>query len=264
MVTLIVGLVLPVSGQTPAAQTSTIGTNKLVHPTLLPYTAIYKITRAKTLADGSIIASSSTQISALDTQGRRMTSKEIISLVENDVYTTQVGVFDPVALRSIEWNVPGQKATATAFCIYGKVYSPCPPKAAFAGTTPHATTPYVNATSNVEDLGVKTIQGVEARGRRAIITTPAGMIGNKEPMVGSSETWKAIAPELDGLLVRVLSDDPQQGKFTRVKFTMELVSFKQGEPDSTLFYPPVGYEIINIDATEPAFPKAPNIDVPAR
>jgi hypothetical protein len=114
----------------------------------------------------------------------------------------------------------------------------------------------------VEDLGVDTIQGVEARGRRSTTATPAGAVGNDEPLKRTTETWSAIAPGLAGVVVRNVVDDPQSGKNTR-----ELVSFRQEEPDPSIFEPPAGYEVVNREAescfapvgprTEPAVPMPP-------
>ena len=70
----------------------------------------------------------------------------------------------------------------------------------------------------IEDLGTDTIQGVEAHGRRITTTIPAGEIGNAAPLVRTRETWMAVAPTLQGLVVRENSDDPairQDDKGTR-------------------------------------------------
>jgi hypothetical protein len=88
----------------------------------------------------------------------------------------------------------------------------------------------------MEDLGTMTIQGVEARGQRWTTTIPVGEIGNDQPLVQTQEDW--CVPSLR-LAVRTLSDDPRMGKRTT-----ELVKLDQGEPDSALFLPPEGYEVV--------------------
>jgi hypothetical protein len=87
-----------------------------------------------------------------------------------------------------------------------------------------------------EDLGTDSIMGVEVRGNRTTFTTPAGQIGNSEPLVRISETW--MAPSL-GIALRQVSDDPQSGKMTR-----ELVGIYLNEPDPSTFQPPEGYEVV--------------------
>jgi hypothetical protein len=87
-----------------------------------------------------------------------------------------------------------------------------------------------------EDLGTTTILGIEAHGQRSTITTPAGAIGNDQPLVTTTENWSARGFPFP---LRHVRDDPRQGKEYR-----ELVKLDQGEPDPALFQPPEGYEIV--------------------
>jgi hypothetical protein len=99
-----------------------------------------------------------------------------------------------------------------------------------------------------EDLGTKTIQGVEARGRRTTWTTLSEYIGKDKKQqpevcptkVSTNELWKAMAPGLTGLVAREISEDAQTGKYSK-----ELVKFSQREPDAAVFRPPTGYVIVN-------------------
>jgi hypothetical protein len=77
--------------------------------------------------------------------------------------------------------------------------------------------------------------GVEVRGSRTTITTPAGAQGNDEPLVSTTEEW--MAPSL-GLTLRSISDDPRIGKSDR-----EVVSLELSDPDLALFQPPAGYQL---------------------
>ncbi|MGD0913026.1 MAG: hypothetical protein ABR928_14100 [Terracidiphilus sp.] len=86
-----------------------------------------------------------------------------------------------------------------------------------------------------EDLGADNIMGVEVRGSRTTITTPAGAQGNDEPLVSTTEEW--MAPSL-GLTLRSISDDPRIGKSDR-----EVVSLELSDPDLALFQPPAGYQL---------------------
>jgi len=206
----------------------------------LPYTAEYKITHVQTLANGATITEESTKTIARDSQGRRMTSTTTISMSGNQTPITRVGIFDPVARTSSSWTVPGQKVTvmimtatdAQRNCAITLPVPAGPPH--ISQTLPDRPKPVV------EDLGIETIQGVEARGRRTITTTPAGAIGNDAPLVSTIETWTPIASGLRGLIVRSVSDSLQFGKST-----WELTSFIQAEPDVSLFQLPEGYEIVN-------------------
>ncbi len=87
-----------------------------------------------------------------------------------------------------------------------------------------------------EDLGADTIMGVQVRGSRTTVTTPAGAQGNDQPLVNTNEVW--MAPSL-GMALRSINDDPRMGKTDR-----EVVSLDLNPPDPALFQPPAGYELV--------------------
>jgi hypothetical protein len=214
----------------------------------LPYTAEFKITRVQTLASGATITHESTQVVALDSQGRRMTATTDVPLAGDQTPITHVTVMDPVARTNSSWTVPGQKATVMQMPAPGASRTGCATN--MQVRLPDNRTQSERPKPVMEDLGTQTIQGVEARGRRYTTTTPAGAIGNDAPLTSITETWTAIAPVgLRGLYVRQVSDDPQSGKYTR-----ELTNFTQAEPDASVFQPPEGYEIVNKPAPSSACP----------
>jgi len=230
-------LALTASGQATGTRTKTVTT---VHPTQaarLPYTAEYKISSVSTLANGATITHESTEVRALDSEGRRMTSRTEIPLTGDQAARTHVWISDPVARTTSSWESPGQTATVTAMAAPGSQTS-CPPLAPQQPTV-EPTKPAV------EDLGTRTILGVEARGRRTTYTIPEGKIGNDAPLTRTDEIWSAIAPGLRGLSVREMVDNPQSGKMDK-----ELVNLNQSEPDAAVFQPPAGYEIVNKSAPQ--------------
>jgi hypothetical protein len=247
------GLALPVSGQAAKSKTTTVTVSNAAPAARLPYTAEYKITRVRTLADGSTITQESTETVALDSQGRRMTSTTTVPVSGDQTPKTHVSVSDPVARTNSSWTVPGKKATVTAMPAPGAPRN-C------AAATPAAATPAAgvqHVKPTVEDLGTETIQGMEARGRKTTTTTPAGTIGNNQPLVRTNELWTATTPGLKGLVAREVSDDPQSGKMTK-----ELTNFNQAEPDATVFQPPAGYEIVNKPAPGSECPGAEGTEQP--
>jgi hypothetical protein len=86
-----------------------------------------------------------------------------------------------------------------------------------------------------EDLGVKQINGITARGTRMTRTIPAGEEGNDQPLVVVQENWRSS--DFD-LLLAAISDDPRRGRTT-----MEYEELNLGEPDAALFAPPQGYTV---------------------
>ncbi len=86
-----------------------------------------------------------------------------------------------------------------------------------------------------EDLGMQTIEGVSAQGKRETVTIPAGQIGNERPIEIVTETW--FSPELHTLVLRKHSD-PRMGDST-----YRLTDIKRNEPDAALFQPPPGTKV---------------------
>jgi hypothetical protein len=230
---------LPLLGQTPAAQTSAAAINKPSPIARLPYMAEFRILRVKTLPNGTAMTHESAEVTARDSQGRHMTATTEIPMLADQAATTHFQVFDPVAHVTFNWSFPGWEATVMAIPFSGANPQGC---GAMAGGIA-----YANEKTTEKDLGTMAIMGVEARGRRTA-TTAEVLIGKRKKhhqqmrtiQVRSFEFWKAIAPGLNGLVVRQVSEDAQSGKTSR-----ELVKFRQGEPDAAVFRPPAGYVIVN-------------------
>ena len=244
----VAGLALSVAAQGQRSRSTSITMGNSSHTAQLPYTAEYKITNIRILADGSTITHESTEVIALDSQGRRMTSTTTVPISENQTPKTNVTVHDPEARTNSSWSVPGHGVTITMPTLgqpQRASQRPCSggnwTYIAKMNGTAAAEPPRVKST--VQELGTDTILGVEARGHRTITTTPAGAVGNNEPLVRTNETWTAIARGLRGVVARSVSDDPQSGKMTR-----ELTSFNQAEPDAAVFQPPADYDIVTREA----------------
>lgn len=233
------GLVLFVSGQAASqvAQRTPATTQSNVRAAKAPYKAEYKVSHVQALADGTTITRESTEVKALDSQGRRMTATTTTS--GNRAPITHVMVYDPVARTQTFWHSPGKVAHVLQMSELGAehhcltitrddVSVVSGPKAKFAS----------------EDLGTESIQGIEARGRRYTTTIPTGAEGNDAPLVNTSERWTAVTVGLDGLVVRETRDDPRRGKMIR-----EMTSLSQSDPDLATFQPPEGYEIVTKDSS---------------
>jgi len=87
-----------------------------------------------------------------------------------------------------------------------------------------------------EQLGTRTIAGVLCDGTRSVRTTPAGELGNEQPIESIDETW--IARDIGVAMLRI-TDDPQNGRTTT-----EVTDMTQGDPDPSLFAPPPGYRLV--------------------
>ncbi|HTH38997.1 MAG TPA: hypothetical protein VL572_13560, partial [Pyrinomonadaceae bacterium] len=91
--------------------------------------------------------------------------------------------------------------------------------------------------SRTEDLGVQTIEGVEAVGTRTITTIPAGEIGNERPIEMVYERWYSNDLQL---VVMSKNSDPRFGEQT-----YRLTNIVRNEPDPTLFELPAGYKVVS-------------------
>jgi hypothetical protein len=237
MLVAVAGLVLPVAAQVRSRTGTTTATHITAAKT--PYTAEYKIVQVQTLAGGNTITRESTEVTAMDSQGRRMTSTTAAAS-ENQTPRTEFSVFDPVARTITRWSSPGKRATVRQIGAgHGCSRTTEEPRPS------HSLTRAPHERPTMENLGTASIQGVEARGTRTTLTIPAGEVGNEAPLVRTSEVWSALTVGLKGLLVREITDDPRSGKWNR-----ELTSINQSDPDPAGFQPPDGYEIVKADASE--------------
>jgi hypothetical protein len=87
-----------------------------------------------------------------------------------------------------------------------------------------------------EDLGSRTIAGLEVQGSRRTRTIAAGEEGNELPLVVTHESWRA--QDL-GLIVMAIDDDPRRGRTT-----FEIEELSRSEPESSTFAAPAGYTVV--------------------
>ncbi|MGB8031510.1 MAG: hypothetical protein WCF30_17810 [Terracidiphilus sp.] len=220
--------------------------------------AEFKTTQTRTLGDGSTVTHETSEIVAVDSQGRRMIATATVPSPGDQRPETRFTVVDPVTHTRINWTSPGKEAMVSAIPISAASQSSCGWVSFSIGVIERpgkkAKAPRVKTA--VEDLGMETIQGVKARGRRTTTTTTwAGPKRRMQAQVSRFEIWRAVAPELRGLLAREVSDDPQQGKMTK-----ELVQFRQAKPDPSIFQLPPGYEVVNREVAMDWCPSADDVE----
>jgi len=86
-----------------------------------------------------------------------------------------------------------------------------------------------------EDLGKRTIEGVECTGTQQTITIPAGQVGNERPIAIVTETW--FAPAIQAV-VQSTTTDPRFGQTT---YQLRNVQLTEQQPQ--LFVPPADYHV---------------------
>jgi VCBS repeat-containing protein len=195
----------------------------------VPYTLTRTSTLVQTLANGTTITRTFTVKTARDSEGGTYSETQQTLHVRADgqpVDWVHYFVSDPVARTNINWDSHTQIATVT--------HMP-DPKVPDVDTArqPQAGRPTQQVTR--EDLGVRTIAGIEAKGTRTTGTIPAGDQGNDRPLTIVTDNWMSTQYDIPLLTI---TNDPRTGKRTD-----EVTEFQPGEPDPVLFQIPKGYTV---------------------
>lgn len=263
---LFTALASPSFGQIAGSQISASPANqsaKAVRP-IPAYTAEFKTTNVRTLANGTTITTETKEVRARDSQGRAL-SIRTRTPPGAGIEVTSGNVENPVDNTKIIWNSHDKKASVLRLPVQDQRHGcwtsdsrhltihydgDAPPSNTIVGDGGGAGSAMVGAEFEVtpkteqmrEDLGTASIQGLEAKGTRFTSVIPAGKVGNDNPITTTREIWRAPGFPLP---LREISEDPRTGKMTR-----ETVSLTIGEPDIALFQPPEGYEVVNEEMHE--------------
>ena len=199
-----------------------------------PYSAVAVIESTQTLGDGNTINRKVQTNVFRDGQGRtrRETALPAVGpLAASGQPKSFIMIFDPVATTSYALH-PDTK-------IAEKL--PQPPGGGSNSTRMQSRfearmqQEVANGTLKKDDLGVQTINGINAQGTRYTRTILAGQIGNDKVIVIVSERW--YSPDLQ-IVVKSTRTDPRLGQTTYT-----LTNLQRTEPATTLFAVPAGYTV---------------------
>lgn len=153
-------------------------------------------------------------------------------------------VADPVAMVKMRWN-GGGPPQLNEVAMKNRIPPNTPlsrpqPLNACERESGH-TRNYPNGeTQQIEDLGDRTIQNIPTRGCRVTTHVPAGSIHNDQPLTITDDSWSSL--QFRVTLLHVHHDPAGTDEIE------QLDKIVRGEPDLSLFQPPPGYTIRDMDA----------------
>ena len=207
-----------------------------------PLTAVVTVTRDTTLADGNKIHNESQAKVYRDSQGRvrRELGVDLVTPATGNVKRNVVMIMDPVAGKRYMLN-PDNK-TARVMPMHGPRQHG--DKGANAANG-ESRGPAQAGELKKEDLGTKTVNGLQAEGVRVTRTIAAGSIGNDKPIDVVTERW--YSPDLQ-IAIMTIHSDPMMGTVTT-----KLTNVTRGDPDSSLFQVPSDYTVEIGKPNEPMY-----------
>lgn len=212
-----------------------------------PMTAVIESTHDSTLSDGNTIHRENQSTVYRDSQGRvrREVSFELATPSTGATKGTMIIITDPVAgtryilntqnktAHQMPMHPPRQRASAGEPAT-GAMADAGPVIAFRAGGEQRDQ--FSNANINTEQLGTKTILGLQATGTRVTRTIPAGEIGNAKPIEVVTERWMSTDLQIP---LSTIHTDPMMGTMTT-----EVTSVTRGEPSAALFQVPSDYKVV--------------------
>lgn len=184
----------------------------------VPYSAEAIIENVQVLNDGTRLTTKATALLYRDSEGRTRREQEFSAIgpfATAGEPVRMIFISDPVARITYRLDPRNRSAIKMAFN---------------SGPPPASPNAPASATRKIDALGKRTIEGVEAEGRRSTLTIPAGQIGNDRPLEIVSESW--YSHELKMVIVSK-HFDPRLGENT-----YRVINIKRDEPDAALFRAP--------------------------
>jgi hypothetical protein len=218
----------------------------LAYPTVSgePFTA-KNDSRALEMVDGARVTYESHSIVARDALGRVATRNAESPHARSGAFIPAGGtIIDPVAGVQLWWTgggLPQLDKVAMKNRIVKNAMGPrrqpltaCEEE---AGQTRHRPN---GVAQQVESLGIRRIDNLLAEGCRLTSFIPADIVRNRPPITTTEETW--VSPKLRVTLVYVFHGP------NGVQRRWQLDNIVLGEPDPSLFVPPPGYAVQDMDA----------------
>ena len=207
--------------------------NKVV--TGIPLSADLVVTRDTTLADGNHIHNQTQTKVYRDAEGRvrREIGFELTTPATGSAKRSMILISDPVAGKRYVLNP--QNKTAHVMPLHPPKNGQAPPPPPPDGEAGPMWVQRDDSNVVKEQLGTKTINGLQVEGKRVTRTIPAGKIGNENPIQVVTERWYSTDLQLP---VTTTHFDPMMGTVTT-----NLTNINRAAPDASLFQVPSDYTI---------------------
>jgi hypothetical protein len=187
-----------------------------------PFTATVSAEWFRQLADGTTITLKNHRTIARDRAGRIFQERRmpVPDDGKRESFVTRIEISDPVA-HTLYICVPGEHVCRL------ETFS-----------SPQFAPPPTGAGPNREDLGQRSIDGVEVTGTLETRVIESGAMGNDSPIVMKVESW--YSPQL-GVNLLTKRQDPRSGNQN-----FEVTDIVQAEPDAKFFRVPSGYKVMDL------------------
>jgi hypothetical protein len=198
-----------------------------------PYSANSTTDIVQTLPDGNRIVQHSSSVIYRDSQGRTRREQTFPNL-QSRPGETKIFIDDPVSSAAFMLE-PDQKS-ARRISSSREVMLKLERS---SDTMANVKLPKLDEQHDIvqEDLGTKSIQGVQCVGKRQTITIPAGQVGNERPIAIVTETW--FSPDIEAI-IQSSTTDPRFGQTT---YSLHDVQLK--DQPLALFTLPNSYRVEN-------------------
>lgn len=187
-----------------------------------PFEAVRVTKTVLIQADGSTIEHLTQEHLYRDSQGRVL--DEYKKLTGENSGTNASVLIDPVTGRTQNWSSKNQSGLQQSFKAGAHVSLTVLPEDHGAESRDFIK---AKTTTTTEDLGKKTIAGIEVTGKRTVKTLPANSIGNSKELKETQEVWTSDELQL-------VMEEKDRGPVTGIR-TIKTISLQRGEPAAKLF-----------------------------
>jgi hypothetical protein len=197
-----------------------------------PFSGIGFTDTTRVLEDGHRIVRHNQMKQYRDSQGRTRREQTLEALGPSTpiAATDMIFIFDPIL--HVNYVLDPQAKLARGFAsIEGASTAHVAPSFSQSQDNPSSLSPQIRT----ENLGARSIEGLECSGTRTTTTLPAGLIGNEAPILITRETW--FSADIDAV-VQSKTTDPRFGSTD-----YHLTHINRSEPSPDLFRVPASYKV---------------------